>query len=152
MKKSVALFFLFVFCVSLPGFSVELHYCKGTVTDISFFGHANCLCEDSEKNAEHKKSEKLDCQKHCHGESVSPVTESMIKLQKACCKTEKLTMTSSKLKAFSGTKKVEVLYAVAVLNPYALAELVFKTNQVVSHYLPPQCSRDLSVLNSVFII
>jgi hypothetical protein len=152
VKKSIAIFFLFVFCFSLPGFSVELHYCKGKVTDISFFGEANCVCKDSHVEQSDKSTETVSCKKHCHKEAVSDESRQKLKKDKNCCKTEKLTFTSSKLKAISSSKLSQLVAVLAVVNPFLLSELSENAGTDFLLYEPPLLDQDLLVLNSVFII
>ena len=102
MIRLKAIFFLFIFLFSLPGFTIELHYCKGKITDISFFGDANCSCESPEYNKEEIQPEK-SYKKHCHKSSNSKKNSVELK-QKKCCKTEKYTISSLKLKANSSTR------------------------------------------------
>lgn len=149
VKKSISIFFLFTFCFSLSGFSVELHYCKGEVTDISFFGEASCVCNESQ--APCVETELTSCKKHCHKE-VSSSDSKKTAVKNSCCKTEKLTYTPSKLKAISVTKISEIIAVLALYNPYLILELFPETDQVSANYSPPLLQRDISVLNSVFII
>lgn len=152
VKKSIAIFFLFVFCISLPGFSVELHYCKGKITDISFFGEANCVCKDSHQESENEFSETNSCEKHCHDgleKSEAPV---QVKKDKKCCKTEKVTFTSSKLKAISSSKINQILAVLAIVNPFLIADLFERKGSFLLLYEPPLLKQDILVLNSVFII
>lgn len=152
VKKSIAVFFLLIFCVSLPGFSVELHYCKGEVTDISFFGEAGCACKDSHKTMVEEPTGLTTCEKHCHKSDVRNQTENQVKKNKSCCKTEKLTFTSSKLKANSSTKVNTILAVLAVINPYAITHFFADNNPAYVVYLPPHITEDLLILNSVLII
>jgi hypothetical protein len=74
-------------------------------------------------------------------------------LQKNCCKTEKLTLTSSKLKALSSLKTSQVvLFAVAILNPYAISDRFEEAEQEFIPYIPPLIARDLTILHRVFVI
>jgi hypothetical protein len=152
VKKSIAIFFLFVFCVSLPGFSVELHYCKGEITDISFFGEANCVCKDSKEDHNVASVETISCKKHCHAEAAVDNSKENLKNEKKCCKTEKLTFTSSKLKAISSSKFHQIVAVLAIVNPYLIAEISQKAETDFLLYEPPLRKHDLLVLNSVFII
>lgn len=152
MKKSIAIFLLLVFCISLPGFSVELHYCKGEITDISFFGEANCVCKDSKEEKTVTSVETVSCKKHCHKETTVDDVKDNLKSEKKCCKTEKLTFTSSKLKAISSSKINQIIAVLAILNPYLIAEILQKADTDFLLYEPPLKDQDLLVLNSVFII
>ncbi|MBK7128660.1 MAG: hypothetical protein IPM74_01590 [Crocinitomicaceae bacterium] len=102
MIRLKAIFFLVIFLFSLPGFTIELHYCKGKITDISFFGNAHCSCDSIESNKEEVQNEK-SCKKHCHKSSSTKKSSLELK-QKKCCKTEKYTISSLKLKANSSTR------------------------------------------------
>lgn len=148
----MAIFFLFVFCISLPGFSVELHYCKGEITDISFFGEANCVCKDSHKESELKFSETNSCEKHCHDDLEKSEAPVQLKKDKKCCKTEKLTFTSAKLKAISSSKFNQILAVLAIVNPFLITEFFEKEERFLLLYEPPLLKQDILVLNSVFII
>lgn len=151
VKKSISIFFLFTFCFSLSGFSVELHYCKGEVTDISFFGEASCVCNEAQSACLETESKSSSCKKHCHMEIPSCDSKNLA-VKNSCCKTEKLTYTPSKLKAISVTKTSEIIAVLAIYNPYLILELFPETNQVSANYAPPILQRDISVLYSVFII
>jgi len=59
---SISLMFLFMFSIS--SFSVEIMYCKGEITDISFFGPAECdKCSFPKRHSKckMKKCEKKNC-------------------------------------------------------------------------------------------
>lgn len=152
VKKSIAIFFLFVFCFSLPGFSVELHYCKGEVTDISFFGEANCICKDAHTETVLESSKANSCEKHCHNELEKSKSQIQLKNNKNCCKTEKLTFASSKLKAISSSKFNQFVAILAVVNPFLISEFFERQDRFVFLYEPPLFKHDILVLNSVFII
>jgi hypothetical protein len=152
VKKSIAIFFLFVFCFSLPGFSVELHYCKGKVTDISFFGEADCICKEAHSESKLEFSKTNSCEKHCHDELEKSKSRVQLKKDKNCCKTEKLTFTSSKLKAISSSKFNQIVAVLAILNPFLVAEFFEKEERFLLLYEPPLLKQDILVLNSVFII
>jgi hypothetical protein len=141
-----------VFCISLPGFSVELHYCKGEITDISFFGEANCVCKDSHQESEIEFSKTNSCEKHCHNELETSKAQLELKNDRKCCKTEKLTFTSSKLKAISSSKFSQFITVLAVVNPFLVAEFVEKKERFLLLYEPPLLKQDILVLNSVFLI
>ena len=153
MKKSVALFFLIVFSISLPGYSVEVHFCEGKITDVALFGNASCVCENKKAPvAVEEEHHHAGCKKHCQPEKAEANKE-VTKFHKECCKTEKLTLTSSKLKAHSSHKITQVvLMAAAILNPYIITDLIREREAESTPYLPPLIQRDLQILNSVFII
>jgi hypothetical protein len=153
VRKSIALFFLLVFSISQPGFSVELHFCEGKITDVAVFGHAACRCENPQEpvvmNPDHQDS----CEKHCHKTELEQTKKSTGHYQKACCKTEKLTLTSAKLKALSSLKTSQVvMLAAAILNPYAITAQFAQTEKQFAPYIPPLIERDLTILHRVFII
>lgn len=150
MKKSIAFFFLFVFCISLPGFSVELHYCKGEVTDISFFGEASCVCKTEVQLT--KEKQESTCEKHCHKSVKSEKKSEKIHKKNSCCKTEKLTFSSAPLKAHSNSKVAEVFSLIAVLNPYFLSQLDQQTVAFSDFYSSPRYVRDLTILHAVYRI
>jgi hypothetical protein len=152
VKKSIAIFFLFVFCISLPGFSVELHYCKGEITDISFIGETNCVCKGSKEEQTTESTETISCKKHCHKEAAIDDSKENLKQEKKCCKTEKLTFASSKLKAISSSKFNQIVALLAIVNPFLIGKLLQKADTDFLLYEPPIKQRDLQILNSVFII
>lgn len=153
MKRSIAVFLLFVFCISLPGYSIEVHFCKGKITDIAFFGDAACHCETPQTPATVSTENTMKCHKHCHEKQTSNAKKSVQVAQKKCCKTQHLTLTSSKLKAFSSVKTNQVVWmALAILNPYAVTERLALSKQNYRPYQPPYIDKDLTILNRVFII
>lgn len=131
---------------------MELHYCKGEITDISIFGEANCVCKDSKEEQTVAPVETVSCKKHCHKEAAVDESKVNLKKEKKCCKTEKLTFTSSKLKAISSSKINQIIAVLAIVNPYLIAEILQKAETDFLLYEPPLKDRDLLVLNSVFII
>lgn len=148
MKRSIALFFLFLFSFSLTGYSIELHYCKGSITDVSFFGDANCSCESMKMQPEEKDT----CKKSCHKHQISQNVELNAGKHKKCCKTEKLTLTSSKLKAFSSTEIKLFSVWVSFIDPFSFVELTDE-NDIICFCAPdPHLTADITILNSVFRI
>jgi len=163
VKKSLAFFFLLVFSVSLPGFSVELHFCKGKITDIAFFGNTACSCDKHQaRNADQplKANEvagKSCCEKHkavAESDFESGSADKKVdSFAKKCCKTEKVTLTSAKLKALSSLKTAKTtLTALAVLNPYLLTQGFTQRSSHAYAYFEPLLDRDLLILHSVFRI
>lgn len=152
MKRAVALFFLVVFSFSLPGYSIEVHFCKGKLTDISFFGDTSCKCEVPLESNVISTSED-SCHRNCHA-LKKQVPDSATKIQqKKCCSTEKLTLTSSKLKAFSPVPSSSaVVLAVAVLNPFILQTISGVSKPSLEFYTPPAFERDLVLIHRTLLI
>jgi hypothetical protein len=165
VKKSIAFFFLLVFSISLPGFSIELHFCQGKVTDVAIFGDAVCTCDKHAANhveevvsEDHDSTNKSCCEKekvteNCDLHVGCADQHEADSFTKKCCKTEKLTITSAKLKALSALKNTKaVLLAVAVLNPYSITEGFSQPSKDSYSYEAPPLKRNLVVLHRVFRI
>ncbi len=92
------------------------------------------------------------CEKHCHDELDKSKSQAQLNNDKKCCKTEKLTFTSSKLKAISSSKFNQLVAVLAIVNPFLIAEFFEKEERFLLLYDPPLLKQDILVLNSVFII
>jgi hypothetical protein len=148
MNRSISFFFLFLFSFSLTGYSIELHYCKGSITDVSFFGDADCTCESSKMVL----SEKETCKKSCHAPEILSNDSVKSDDSKKCCKTEKLTLTSSKLKAFSSTEIKLFSVWVSCIDPIIFLEPADENDLVQTHFPDPLLTNDFTLLNKVFRI
>ena len=80
------------------GHTLELHYCQGLVTDVSFIGHAECVCNNSQMEVG-VKDKKTSCEKHCHDDEVGDNSCHSELEDNDCCKTEKFTFLSPSVKA-----------------------------------------------------
>ena len=152
MKRLKAIFFLFTFSLSIAGYTFELHYCKGVVTDISFFGNADCVCTDM---TSHKVE--LKCKKQCHSEELIDYKMSSenphSNLSKNdCCKTEKLTFLSPGIKAHSNVETSVFIQFVSLLNPFFFSE--FYPEKIIPQvdYSPPILTKNFQVLTQTFLI
>lgn len=150
----VSYFFLLIFLVSNTGLSLELHYCKNEITDISFFGNADCVCESEKKVAEIKNNSHTACEEHCHKNSSKVENkQGEIHSEKSCCKTENITYSVPTVKSTVESRlSFEWLAVVAVLNPFFILEQVEKFNSSTVHYTPPLYDKDLLIENSVLLI
>ncbi|MBK9191144.1 MAG: hypothetical protein IPM77_06290 [Crocinitomicaceae bacterium] len=148
MKRSISFFFLVLFSFSLTSYSIELHYCKGSITDVSFFGDANCTCENSKTPVE----DEVTCKKSCHSHELSE--NDLLKTEKnnKCCKTEKLTLTSSKLKAFSSTEIKLFSVWVSFIDPISFVGHSDENDLVSFSCHAPLLTADISLLYNVFRI
>jgi hypothetical protein len=149
VKRFKAYFFLLTFCFSTLGYSLELHYCKGQVTDVSFIGSAECVCPGGH---DHEDKAERTCTKTCHPEK--PVQKNGIDYQgKGCCKTEQLSFYSSSLKALSShhIPAFELVLA-HVFNPFVSYGFYAPLAKTVVEYNDPLTDRDITILTRTFRI
>lgn len=146
MPRFSAIFFLTIFVMSLRGYSFEVHYCHGEITDLALFGHADCVCETATDIVDKKE------EMPCHKKKTTPAKES-VSGKKECCKTEYLTYTTVKLKA-AASFKIDLIKKIAILNPQFLLELIgiYPPVEGIREYIPPLPKRDLPVLFRTLLI
>lgn len=134
VKKVIALFLLFTFSLSQLGLAVELHYCKGDVTDVSLFGQASCVCK---VEANHENEDQT-CHTPCHEEVQDRHCDDDDRAEKSdCCKTKTVFLTSAKLKAHSVAGAVKInLVAISENTFYKLQECC-ETSSALQKKYPP---------------
>jgi len=133
------------------GYSLELHYCQGKITDVSFIGHAECVCAVSSHESHETKSE-VQCQHHCQKENIEHGKTDLQLEKEDCCKTEKFTFFSPTVKAHSTTEVPVWIVFNAILNPSFFLTSVNKNNVSQDNYSPPLFKRDISILTRTFLI
>lgn len=134
IQRGIAILLLFVFSFSISVFSAELHYCKGEITDISFFGDATCACPSMDKMSTH-------CQMH--------------KKKKSCCETTVISHEAAEdFKEHSDVlvNSVEITaILVQLFAPYLFIEEAGDVH-VYEDYTPPNFRQDRQVLYQSFLI
>jgi hypothetical protein len=148
MKRFKAYFFLLTFCFSTLGYSLELHYCKGQVTDVSFIGAAECVCGDRHDHQGMDDS----CGKTCHAEKTAQ-KNTIENKAKGCCKTEQLSFYSSSLKALSTYHMPAFELAFAeIFNPLCVRGFYCLCAKAPVEYSNPFPDRDITILTRSFRI
>jgi len=126
---------------------MELHYCKGKVTDIAFFGGTNCICLDTDEPAP---------KMHCHDQKENKCQHHSKKHEKSiekktCCDTENVDVLEDV--DFNGvdfqitTPVVLALY----FNPFLFEEAEVETLSD-EFYQPPAFWVDIPILHQSFLI
>lgn len=151
MKKLKAIFLLVIFLSSIVGYSFEMHYCKGQITDVSFIGHAECVCVDG--NTTHEtESQSKTCKKSCHDEELKVNLNKDNFKDTGCCKTKQVTYMSSTVKALSSSELPLIIAIVATINPlYFIGSPNLKAKSF-NHYSSPVLIKDITILVRTFLI
>ncbi len=148
MSRLYAYILLVIFTVTLPSYSVELHYCQGAITDVALLGSASCVCQDKEQE---EKTEVTKCEFHCHSKSLQAQNTDEL-AHKPCCKTEKLTLSSAKLKA-SPSSKIEFSAITPVESKVDFFNsLNSQTQHDVFLYRPQNLHKDVTIFLGTLMI
>ena len=137
MQKVKAIFFLFLFLISQVSFSLDLHYCHTTLTDVSFFGNTNCVCLDT-----HHEEHNEGCQSH--KKSCDHSTK-IKKEKKDCCSTE--TVEVEKSNEVLGTTKISLENNYWIQEEFVFTVFASASVQEIlpENYIPPLLVRDVRV-------
>ena len=154
IHKVVALLLSFLMFFTSIGYSMDIHYCKGEVEDVSFFGEVT--------SCEMQTEESTSLKECCH---ASDVRESQCKnhsigdgIQKEdCCKDEVLVLS---VEDFSVARSIEasihklLIFPISFLYALALSERVDVLHEDDSTYYYRSYfpTRELHLLHQVFII
>lgn len=146
MLRFKAIVLLLLFSLSSLGKSVEIHYCEGRITDLAFFGGAQCICVEDEVDCHDNLTEKSTCH-----EDESEDNHSDLSKESSCCETIALPILENV--KYESVDRVEfpILLALIHLNPYYFlseTQLV----KVADNYLEPQRSQEFQVLFQTFLI
>lgn len=148
MLKIKAIFLLFLMTVSTIGQAVELHYCKGQITSVSFMGNAECVCP------EEVEEEKTSCSHHKeHTEqSVQESNDKDCISKIGCCETEQFSVETDKQFSKSDFSVDPVIVSVLLFNPYLFIEYEQANFDDYNHYPEPYGQRDIPILIQSFLI
>ena len=160
MMRLKAIFLLFIFCSSSVGLSIEAHYCKGVLTDISFFGQTDCelgcpskqVVKEEKKTSCHKKQkeQKKAC---CHKtESIELELKVKEKLEPVdCCSTQNMTdHTTSDFTSINS--QLTLIIVAAQLFDYHLFQQEAPVEHSFISYDDPLPDLDLQILHQTFLI
>lgn len=151
MKRFKSILLLLIFLASIKGYSFEMHYCQGKITDISFIGHTECLCQHDDLKEEASTHEN-HCKKNCHSSKLKESFRNDLIKDSGCCKTEQVTLMSTSIKALSSNELPVIMAIVATLNPFFFnVETEFNPN-IFKYYSPPILVEDITVLVRTFLI
>lgn len=104
--KLISAILLFVFSISLTGFSVDIHFCEGKLTDVAFFSEASCICDN------HEFEEKSCCQHQKENAKDCHTSNAALTKNKPCCSNEELVVQALKFDSTNPTVKshAKVIY------------------------------------------
>ena len=144
MRKLKAIFFLMLFLTSQVSFSLDLHFCHATLTDISFSGGTDCVCLDIHEGEHDNKC-------HSHKKSCDHSTKEVV-AKKDCCSTQTLEHEHSD--EVLATNKIAFEKFYMTHEAFTFQGLTFEVKQDIlpENYIPPLLSRDLRVLVQSFQI
>ena len=150
MLRIKAIFFLLLFSVSLVGNALELHYCKGELTDIALIGSADCVCP-GEKPEQVIDSCSMDkgCGHHKPSKKQKPSKSNVG--EKDCCQTEIVQLLDSSNMLSTPKTTMKVAVAVVLYNPQLFIKPVRKKYQAF-HYNEPDFWADIPILIQSFLI
>ncbi len=142
--RFITLSLAFLLLFTSTGFSIDLHYCGGKVADVSIFGKANACNMMEEVN---------DSSNHCQVEQKNQQQDSF--KQSKCCYNETLAVdiTDELTNADNTTlSHAQLTFITAYfISSYHLFFSEEKETEYFN-YSPPMISKDIQVLDQVFII
>lgn len=150
MLRFKAIVLLLLFSLSSLGKSVEIHYCEGRITDLAFFGGAQCICVEDEADSKVDCHDNLAEKSTCH-EDESEDNHSDLLIESSCCETIALPILENV--KYESVDRVEfpILLALIHLNPYYFLSET-QPVKLVNNYLDPQRSQEFQVLFQTFLI
>lgn len=150
MLRFKAIVLLLLFSLSSLGKSVEIHYCEGRITDLAFFGGAQCICLEDEADSKTECHDKVTQSSKCH-EDESEDNHSDLSKESSCCETIALPILENV--KYESVDRVEfpILLALIHLNPYYFLSET-QPVKVTDNYLEPQRSQEFQVLFQTFLI
>lgn len=149
MLRFKAILLLLLFSLSSLGKSVEIHYCEGRITDLAFFGGAQCICFEDEADPKVDCHDNITEKSTCHDEKSE--SHSDLSNESSCCETIALPILENV--KYENVERVEfpILLALIHLNPYYFLSET-QPVQVADDYLEPQRSQEFQVLFQTFLI
>ena len=135
LKKSISICLVFVVLFSTMSFTIDMHYCGGTMVDFSFFN-----------NVETCEMEKEEVTANCQNSTLS---------EKSCCSEEQFVQQGQdNLKeTFSHITFEHQAFVAALIHSYIhLFEETITHEVSLVQYLAPFVTRDVQVLHQTFLI
>ena len=152
MLRIKAIWCLMLFTFSTFGNAFEVHYCKGEMTDIAFFGGAECICPDEvETTKEHCHASESSCSHHNQTAQLKDTKPEKEIKEKDCCQTESVQLfDESDLLSNNGTVITAVI-AFVNYNPEIFLPTK-KPDHSIINYSDPDFWVDIPILVQSFLI
>lgn len=152
MLRIKAICFLVLFSFSTFGNAFEVHYCKGEMTDIAFFGGAECICRgEVEVTKTHCHASESSCSHHNQSaQKKTSKPEKEIK-EKDCCQTESVQLFDESDLLSSNSNVITAVVAFVHYNPEFFLQTE-KPDHSTINYNEPDFWVDIPILIQSFLI
>lgn len=147
MRRITAILFLILFGFSNVGFNMEVHFCDGNLTDFSFLGNTECICE-TDHHEDHCNENSCHEVKPCHEEK----NDHLVEVHVDCCSTQEIIVENTE--SFK-THSVEFVLAIILASDYSIFQLAESEYEMISpvpSVEPVFLDRDIPILVQSFLI